>query len=309
VTVPFFVITGSFHLVGRTSTGAESGFEPDGDSMQFRPANPALLDLLTQVGARYKLTAIGSTQLRFEGIDALELHFDGTHQPRPIADRSRNYLTGELDMNPVPYRPPKNTRVRPPVMRDAIPGFILSRSLEAKGRPVAFAYEGAPPQADGSEVYLRPSLLRQSLNFRSLERGHAYPLFYDTLFADLRKALAQAAISARRARRGLWRSDRSSRGLAVTDQAALEREGVIFPKLFRRLTDFLKQPGATMDRFLLWLAATKEQVLELPSMNFTHFDDVLAVQGNTVKMRLRPEEIAFVSAKSRSTEVAPWLRV
>jgi hypothetical protein len=36
-------------------------------------------------------------------------------------------------------------------------------------------------------------LLRRSLNYRSLLNGHAYPLFYDTLFADLRSALTTAA--------------------------------------------------------------------------------------------------------------------
>jgi hypothetical protein len=47
---------------------------------------------------------------------------------------------------------------------------------------------------------------RASTN-RSLERGQSYPLFYDTLFADLRTVLAKAATTARQARRGVWRSD------------------------------------------------------------------------------------------------------
>jgi hypothetical protein len=32
--MPFTVIQGSFHLVGRTAAGKDTGFEPDGDSMQ-----------------------------------------------------------------------------------------------------------------------------------------------------------------------------------------------------------------------------------------------------------------------------------
>jgi hypothetical protein len=62
------------HLVGRTRAGKETGFEPDGDSMQFKPDNPKLLDRLQRNGSGYRLTSIGSTHLRFEGIDALELH-------------------------------------------------------------------------------------------------------------------------------------------------------------------------------------------------------------------------------------------
>ena len=35
--MPFVVIKGSFHLVGKSSQGNPTGFEPDGDSMQFKP--------------------------------------------------------------------------------------------------------------------------------------------------------------------------------------------------------------------------------------------------------------------------------
>jgi endonuclease YncB( thermonuclease family) len=55
-------------------------------------------------------------------------------------------------------------------------------------------------------VSLRAGLLRQSLNYHSLDRGQSYPLFYDTLFADLRTVLAEAATTARQARRGLWKT-------------------------------------------------------------------------------------------------------
>jgi hypothetical protein len=126
-----------------------TGFQPDGDSVHFKPANPTLLDRLKHVGRPYRLTAIGSTQLRFEGIDALELHFGGTHQPRPLADQARDHLTGQLGLNPVPYAPPEHITVKPPVARDAVAGFILSRALEVNGRPVSFAFEGDPPTQDG----------------------------------------------------------------------------------------------------------------------------------------------------------------
>jgi hypothetical protein len=237
------------------------------------------------------------------------LHFDGSHQPRPLADRARDFLTGELDLNPVPYQAPANIQVRPPVERDATPGYILSRALEVTGRPVAFAFAAVPPAPAGSEVFLRAGSLRQSLNYRSLDRGKSYPLFYDTLFADLRTVLAEAATTARQARRGLWRSDRSRSGLVVRRQTDLEQNGVIFPKVFRRLTEYLRRQGGDLSEFLPWLEVTREQVLELPTTNFTHFDDVLDVYANTIRLRPRPEELVFVSAKSTSTAAAPWLAV
>src|SRR3954463_3343409 len=210
--MPFIVIKGSFHLVGQTRTGRPSGFQPDGDSMQFKPANRKLLDRLERLDRPYRLTAIGSTQLRFEGIDALELHFEGTHQPRPLADTARDFLTGRLGLNPVPYKPPEDLSVLPPVKRDATRGFILSRALEAHGRPVAFVFDGDPPQPDGAELVLKPALLRKCVNFKSMAAGHAYPLYYDTLFVDLRDAFTNAAATARTKGVGIWASDRSASG-------------------------------------------------------------------------------------------------
>ena len=67
---------------------------------------------------------------------------------------------------------------------DGTRGYILSRALEAHGRPVAFAYVGDPTAGDGEELTLRAPLLRKSLNYQSLASGNSYPLFYDTLFAN-----------------------------------------------------------------------------------------------------------------------------
>jgi endonuclease YncB( thermonuclease family) len=209
--VPFVLIQGTFHLCGQSRQGHPTGFQPDGDSMQFKPHDPDLLDRLQRTDKPYRLTSIGSTQLRFEGIDALELHFEGHHQPRPLADAARDSLTGLLGMSPVAYQPPDQLTVLAPAARDAIRGYILSHSLEAHGRPVAFAFAGEPTKPDGSSITLGKSLLKRSLNYKSLELGQAYPLFYDTLFASLRTAFTEAAQTARAAELGIWRDDRTTK--------------------------------------------------------------------------------------------------
>jgi hypothetical protein len=305
--MPFLIIKGSFHLVGKSRQGNPSGFQPDGDSMQFQPDKPTLLDQLERVDQPYRLTSIGSTQLRFEGIDALELHFEGHHQPRPLADDSRDYLTGLLGMNPVGYRAPGNLTVKPPVAHDGTRGYILSRALEAHGRPVAFAFAGEPTGADGGKVTLKPAHLRQSLNYKSLASGNSYPLFYDTLFASLRVSFAQAAQAARAAKKGLWKDDRSTSGLAITNENQLEERGVIFPKVFRRLTSYFDGGGSGLSAFLPWLAKTKEQVLDLTTGNFTHLDNVLVVKGGKIRLTLQPEELVIVSAKTTNPAIAPWV--
>lgn len=307
--MPFTVIRGSFHLCGKNPQGQPTGFQPDGDSMQFKPDDPTLLGRLEQIDDPFRLTSIGSTQLRFEGIDALELHFEGHHQPRPLADEARDFLTGLLGMNPVPYRAPENLTVKPPVLHDGTRGYILSRALEAHGRPVSFAYAGDPDGADGDEVTLQVPLLRQSLNFESVESGNAYPLFYDTLFATLREAFAAAAKAAREANKGLWKDEHFRTGVEIAGVDDLEARGVIFPKVFRRLTSYFgSEAGAAgLEGFLPWLEETKEQVLDLTTGNFTHLDNVLEVRRGKIRMTIDPEQLVVVSAKTTSTSVAPWM--
>ena len=237
--------------------------------------------------------------LQFEGIDALELHYKSTHQPRPLADEARNFLIEQLGLNQVNFVPPRKVRVKPPVEKDGTLGYILSRSLEVHGRPVSFVFAGdpQPEYEDGEEVNLKIPLLKKSLNYKLIQNGHAYPLFYDTLFADLREAMAKAAQQAREKELGLWQDDRSTDGLKVTGQESLETDGIIFPKLFRRLTDYLAESNDEIDGFLDWLKEKREQVQDLDTLNFTHFDNMVRVQGNKVKMIQIPEKLVFISAK------------
>ena len=306
--MPFTLIQGTFHLVNRTRNGNATGFEPDGDSIHFKPFDPALLGNLERLQMPYRLTNIGSVMLRFEGIDALELHYSpshggpSTHQPRPMADAARDFLTGELNMNPVPYAPPRNLRVKPPVLHDATPGYILSRSLEVHGRPVSFAFTGAAPEADGTQIFLNIQRFKTSLNYKLVQNGFAYPLYYDTFFLALRNAMTTAVQQARQSGFGLWARDRTTSGLAADTQAKLETNGVIFPKLFRRLTDYLAETGGGLGGFTAWLAAKGERVQNINpnSSTFTNntgFDNMVKVTGNKVKLTQKPELLVFISDK------------
>lgn len=74
----YLLIKGSMHVVG---------YSPDGDSMMFKAANPALWDGLENENKELfteKLTKEnGAVQLRLEGIDALETHFGPMPLPTP----------------------------------------------------------------------------------------------------------------------------------------------------------------------------------------------------------------------------------
>jgi hypothetical protein len=165
------------------------------------------------------------------------------------------------------------------------------------GRPVAFVFTGPLPPGvgDGDTLVLDGPLLRSSANYVQLLAGNAYPLFYETLFASLRAPLAAAARRAQRAQRGLWAADTSQTGVDASSVASLAQGGVVFPKLFRRLVEFFAHGNATLAGFLEFLAGKREQVLDLDTRNFTHFDNVLAVQGTTVRLTKPPARLVFVS--------------
>jgi endonuclease YncB( thermonuclease family) len=300
--MPFTVISGTFRVVGKTPAGNPSGFEPDGDSVQFRPEDPALLERLPVLDQPVELTTIGSTQLRMEGIDALELHFAGSHQPRPLADQARDALTTTLGLAPITYREPGRTRVQPPAINDGQPGWIASRSLDVHGRPVAWVFTGAPPEPDGSEIFLDDALAAASVNHAQLVAGAAYPLFYDTLFASLRLVLTAAAVGAEQRKDGLWASDATLTGVDGSTVAALEQGGVIAPKLFRRLVEFHGDTGRDLSEFRSWLATEKpEQLVDLDdNANFTHLDNVIEVTGSQVRMTRPSHRLVVVSAKGRA---------
>ncbi|MFN8059864.1 MAG: hypothetical protein U0Q12_11955 [Vicinamibacterales bacterium] len=304
----FTLIKGGFHVLSQTKTGKPTGFQPDGDSVQFKPDRPSLLDQLKRVQSPYRLSAIGSTQLRFEGIDALELHFQAkgagiTHQPRPLADRARDHLLDAGGLEPVTFTAPDFIRVQPPAPHDGALGYILSRSLDVHGRPVAFAFAGEPPEPDGTVVHLTTARVARSLNHEMLAAGQAYPLFYDTLFADLRAVFAKASADAHAARRGLWREDRTRKGVDAPSVDVLESDGVIFPKLFRRLVEFYGEGGGALADFPAWVSATGERVFDLDTTNNTHFGTYVSVARGRVKLTKSPDRLVFVSAKG----LAAWL--
>jgi hypothetical protein len=49
----------------------------------------------------------------------------------------------------------------------------------------------------------------------------------------------------------------------------------VFPKIFRRITEYLRTGQTGAKGFLPWLAVSKEQVLDLTTKEFTHFDNVM----------------------------------
>ncbi len=292
--MPFLVIPGSFRVVGRGQNGQPTGFQPDGDSIQFRPAQAELLDKLKRRSASYHLTSIGSVNLRFEGIDALELHYMGSRQPEPLPEEARHRVLQLVGIHGVRF---DGTTVKPPVPTDGQPGYVLSRELDDNGRPVSFAYTGDPgaPFSPGKWARLTPRALHDSLNYKLLHNGLAYPLFYDTLFSDLRAELAQAANDARARSSGVWRYD-PTHAAPAGDGQVIQISSVLYPKLFRRLVDFYRAGNSDLGDLARWMDEHHENdvvTVLSQSSHTTHFDNVLDVSGTEIALKFEPTDLVF----------------
>ncbi len=176
-----------------------------------------------------------------------------------------------------------------------------------RGRPVAWVFTGAPPEPDGSQVFVDDALAVTSTNHAQLVAGAAYPLFYDTLFASLRQVLADAAVTAQQRKDGLWASDRTLTGVDGSTVAALEEGGVVIPKLFRRLAEFHGNPGRDLAAFKPWLATEKpEQIVDLDdNTNFTHLDNLVEVTGNRVRLTRPAHRLVIIGEGAPGSLTTP----
>jgi hypothetical protein len=278
--MPFFVIKGTFHI---------KGYSPDGDSIRFQAAHKANWAKLS--GPPAALNARVHAQLRLEAIDTLETHFNNQHQPLELAIKALEFLLASLGITGMTTDAMLNTVID---VQDGTDGYILARTVEKNQRPVAFVFAGEPSENDGGSIYLTPERLRQSINYRSLRAGLAYPTYYNGLFHDLRETCTEAVSQARGEGLGIWPEDRTNTGFVCDDLASITERNVILPKLFRRLVEYLEGGGTSVGGFKNWLEARKESVLVISTAHFTHFDTLIEIEAGRVKLLEPPENLVFV---------------
>lgn len=277
--MPFTLIKGRFRATGAS---------PDGDSVRFLADDPALIYALP---GPFDSRRRPFVQLRLEGIDALETHYAGRHQPERWAHAATDRLLDFVGIRDVVWDARHATVVS---AADDTRGYILSREREKNRRPVAFLFAGDPTEADGAAVFLDEARLKQSFNFVALAEGLAYPTFYQALFADLRGEMTAQVVAARTAGRGLWPQDGTNTGVDATSLSVLIDEVPILPKLFRRLSDYMAAEGSAVG-FRAALEKAREPVLDLATANFTHFDTFIEQDDGSTRVRLTvpPEQLVF----------------
>lgn len=264
--MPFVLIRGTFDPT--------SGV-PDGDSVRFQADDDALFDKLD---GRIQFKSGGQVQLRYEGVDALE-----KAAIQPFSSNATKQNIELLGGN-----------------RAGLPGYILSSHADGHGRPVCFVFTGAPPDWDNDERggELQVDLLRQSVNYKLLQDGQVYPMFYETLYKELRDEMVTATEKARAAKRGIWASDRSTAGFEVNVPPKLSALPPIFPKLWRRLETFYQRPSnrnKNAEAFLRELSRGKDRLFTISDQRSIKFSTALKANGNKITMLYKPEEMVFES--------------
>ncbi|MEU7297046.1 nuclease [Streptomyces exfoliatus] len=288
--MPMLLIKGSYEIVGT---------EPDGDNIHFRPDDPDEWDLIG--GPRkVKRNAAGRGKLRLEAIDALETHYSRTgpsvSQPLALGHAARDEVLSWVGFTSVTRDPVVVERVTASTPA-SVPGFILTRGVDISRRAIAFAGRGEPPFASGTQVFVDTGLLETTLNHHLIAEGLVYPLYYRSLFFDLRNAITATVEKARTATppKGLWAKDATLTGATVTGMTSITTNEVILPKLFRRLVDYFNLGGTPdLSGFPAYLDQEGDRFLILPTGQFTTgLDEVVQVTGTNVKMTRNPWDLVF----------------
>ena len=264
--MPFTLIKG--HFIPKAGT-------PDGDSVRFR-ARDAVFWLKLK-GRPVDINLENRTvQTRFEGIDAIE-----KRATQPLSTEAKNNMLSLINFDEDTNREPE--------------GYILSRITDTHRRPISFIFSGVTDRDDGSDVFLDQSMLRNSVNYKQMEAGFAYPLYYNTLFKQLRDGFNEALQSAKSPPKGYWPTDATMTGVTANDCASLSTIKPIWPKLWRRLEEYLRTHG-NLDDFIVWLEEKGERVDILPILEERGLEDVVKVQGNHVSLTEKPENLRVVTA-------------
>lgn len=265
--MPFRVIKGEL----RPDLG-----RPDGDSMRFVPDEPAPLFQLIRRGSGPKINqSNGSIQLRYESIDTMESRAGG------LATTATDSNIELADAGGTPRR-----------------AYICSTQLGPNGRPIVFVFVGDTQVEDGGDMFLGADDIMASINVRQFERGLAYPLFYDTLFDDLRERCAEVSQQARASGEGVWAEDATMDGAEWG--GSVESLPPIFPKLWRRIDRFVRDetlfdPDAPFRNLKEFIERTGERIAILSQQKFTGFDNVIETTDNTVRLTVDPHDLVVVS--------------
>lgn len=248
------------------------GFKPDGDTLTFKPDQPAAMAALPDSDGQpgrvvYDTERNGAASVRLQGVDALETHYQPSvadprppgastpstpkpsagnhHQRLDLARGAAHALLGQLgvvatdaDWHSWGYlrRVTVGGAAVDDKFQEGARAIVVSNGVDRNGRVLGWIFPSRAGLGEG-EVLSEAALearLGDCVNLALLSQGWAYPYFYYTLSAGLRGELSYRSSLAQRYRRGIWAHDASAAGVALPTLDALE-QAVLHPYLFRKL--------------------------------------------------------------------------
>jgi endonuclease YncB( thermonuclease family) len=259
------------------------GKQPDGDSIRFRPDDLNLLQKLKRAN-RIEPSNDGTVQLRLEGIDAPELHYENVAQP--FSKEPRDALLIWFGFADVTYTP-KGLQVKTSNPK-SVRGVILAQAAEVYGRPINYALleRDAKQLEDGSRITVSIDLLSRTINAHMLETGMAYYTVYSSQPAEHRTAFRAITETARREKRGVWAVDVTNEFMLSTLEDVTEKQ-LILPKLFRRAIAYFQDrekkgfTGTLADWFATY--PDRDDRLQIRERR-TKLSSILEVKGDRVRM-------------------------
>lgn len=288
-TPSFLLIRGTFVILGK---------QPDGDSVRFVADDTGLLGQLKN-NSRIRLSKDNSVQLRFEAIDAPELHYLGAAQP--MGSESRDALLKMMGFKDPQFRNDGATVTSAGV--PTVRGAILSNAAEVNGRPISYVLleKDARALTDGTRIKPTDAILQKTLNAKQLSNGMAYLTVYSSTPESHRSFLRGLTLQARASKLGVWARDASANFKLIGKDSVGERGALILPKLFRRAISYLnaKAKNASLGSIKDWMISTQttgvpEDDLVRTNLQTVRLSSLLNVTGNGVKFALDTTELVFV---------------
>ena len=289
----YTVIKGNFWI--RYPDKPRQGPQPDGDTVTFQPDDASLVRRLPWLSGRGpNFNARGNIPVRYEGIDALETHFEGAHQNLQYANAARDENLRLLGFKNVKFFADLPNDVES-VDANPLPGYVIANGIEANGRLLGLVYSGNPAPPDGSNIFVDAAVLDQSVNAKLVVAGLAYMEPYDTMPLSLVIHFRQVIAAARQQGAGMFPAEDVGRGKSgdVADLAKLQ-DLIMWPKLFRRLSAYFSEGHAGLGQFDDWMRQDpirRDDSLRLPDGEKGNMHDAYAINGNSLSLQFNPEDL------------------
>lgn len=281
--MPSKVIKGTYHVKNRS---------PDGDSIAFQAANTANWDFFDWSRDFRKPTPEKNRpiQLRIEGIDSLETHYEGFAQPLAIAKSATDALLRAFGIPVLTYNLNFTKIV---TAGDSVEGAIVAADVDGYDRPIAYALLGDHGLADGAGLpALTDAIVEMTINYKLAAEGLVYPTFYTTTNETGLAAISRAAAAAIEDKRGIWAFDRSP-GFQFWGPRTILEEAVILPKLFRRLVNFCEESD-DIANLGQWLTGKRDPFTVISTgQRFQKLSDLVFVNGREVGLKFDPLDVMF----------------